>query len=287
MPLVSMKPILVPARRQGYAVGAFNVVDYLTTKAVIRAAEELHAPVIVQVSVKTVRFWGHATLVGWMRELADAASVPVAFHLDHCRDVSFIKGCLEAGWTSVMIDASSLPYEANLALTRQVLALATPAGVSVEAELGEIGGVEDDLAVQEAEARLVDPEKAARFCEALDLAAFAPAIGTAHGIYKSEPRIAFDRLAAIGEGTKVPLALHGGTGLADDVIQRCIGLGCAKVNISTELKHRFIDGFTGYHQAHPREYEPLKVLEEQYQQVLSLFSEKIRQFGSAGRAASV
>jgi len=183
----------------------------------------------------------------------------------------------------VMIDASSFPYEKNRALTRQVVEMAAPTGVSVEAELGEIGGVEDDLVVQQAEARLVDPEKAVRFCEELDLAAFAPAIGTAHGIYKSEPRIAFDRLQAIGERTTVPLALHGGTGLSDEVIQRCIRSGCAKVNISTEVKHRFIDGLVRYHHEHPDEYEPMKGLEAQYQQVRALFLEKIRQFGSAGQ----
>lgn len=285
MPLVNLKPVLDPARRQGYAVAAFNIVDYLTAKAVVRAAEELQAPVIVQVSVKTVRFWGPATLVGWMRELAGPSPVPVVFHLDHCADVEFVKTCIKAGWTSVMIDASALPYETNRSLVRQVIEAASPAGVSVEAEMGEIGGVEDDLVVREADARLVDPEKAVSFCEELDLAAFAPAIGTAHGIYKSEPRIAFDRLQTIHERTKVPLALHGGTGLSDEIIQRCIKLGCAKVNISTEVKHRFIDGLIRHHQAHPDEYEPMKALKVQYQAVMGLFCEKIRQFGGAGKAS--
>jgi ketose-bisphosphate aldolase len=284
MPLVSMGPMLAEARRGGYAVGAFNTVDYASTKATVKASEDLSAPVIVQISVKTITYWSHETIAAWLQELAAPSPVPVALHVDHCKDVEVIRRCIDTGWTSVMIDASALPFEENLAVSRQVVEMATPAGVGVEAELGEIAGVEDDLSVAAEDAHLADPQKALAFCEKLDLAAFAPAIGTAHGVYRGEPRIAFDRLEEICRGTDTPLALHGGTGLSDEIIQRCIGLGCAKINISTQLKHAFIDSFAQYHRANPRDYEPLKVIEAQCQAVKGLVTEKTQQFGGAGKA---
>ena len=285
MALVGMKPMLVTARQEGYAVGAFNPVDYASMKAIVCAAEELDAPVIVQISVKTIVYWSHETIAGWMRELAGRSSTPVAFHLDHCKDLDVIERCIETGWTSVMIDASALPFEENLALSRRVVEMAAPVGVGVEAELGEIVGVEKGPVGDDEDAHLADPEKARAFCEQLDLAAFAPAIGTAHGVYAGEPKIAFDRLEEIYRHTETPFALHGGTGVPDDAIQRCIKLGCAKINISTQLKHAFIDGFAEYRRDNPRDYEPLNLLDAQFQRVQRLIAEKIRQFGGAGSAS--
>ncbi|MBN2327797.1 MAG: class II fructose-bisphosphate aldolase [Candidatus Omnitrophica bacterium] len=279
-----MKPMLAVARRKKYAVGAFNTVDYLSTQAVIHAAEELDAPVIIQFSVKTVKYWGHAALVNWMRELAGNAGIPVAMHLDHCKDVDFIQQCIDAGWTSVMIDASSKPFEENLALSKEVVERASKAGVAVEAELGEIGGVEEDIQVADEDAHLADPEKAVRFCREMDLAVFAPAIGTAHGVYKGEPKIAFDRLEEISRRTGVPLALHGGTGLSDEVFKRCIALGCAKVNISTQLKYVFIDSIVEYNR-NGGAYEPLKALEHQYHKIKEEMGKNILLFGGQGRAS--
>jgi ketose-bisphosphate aldolase len=286
MPLVNLTPILKAAREGRYAVGAFNIVDYNSMLAVVRAAEELEAPVIVQTSVKTVVHWGHEALVTWARQIAGDSPVPVALHLDHCRDVDYCKSCIEAGWTSVMIDASREPYERNLAMTREVVEAAAPEGVSVEAELGRIRGVEDDIEVSEQEAGLADPDKAVEFCEGLGLAAFAPAIGTAHGVYKGEPKVAFDRLEEIARRTGLPIALHGGTGLSDDVFQRCIELGCAKVNISTQLKYAFIDGFCDFHAEH-RQYSPLKVIAAQHERVKREMADNIERFGSAGKASEV
>lgn len=284
MSLVNMTKMLTRAREQQYAVGAFNILDYISMKAVVAAAAELSAPVIVQTSVKTVKFWGAPAMISWMRELAGNSGVPVAIHLDHCKEPKIIRECIEAGWTSVMIDASARPFEENLNLTRQVLEIANPHNVSVEAELGEIGGVEEDIVVADADAHLADPDKAERFCRELPLDCFAPAIGTAHGVYKGEPRIAFDRLAEIARRTRVPLALHGGTGLSDDIFRRCIGLGCAKVNISTQLKHTFIDEFIAYHQSKPTEYEPVKLLAFQFEQLKAQVKEKIEFFGGGGKA---
>jgi ketose-bisphosphate aldolase len=283
MAIETMTRMLRHARTHGYAVGAFNIIDYSSMKAVVRAAEELGAPVIVQTSTKTVNYWGRASLINWFRELAEDSPVPVAIHLDHCKDLDFIKQCLDAGWTSVMFDGSSMPYQENLALTRDVLAMADAAGASVEAELGPIGGVEDDIFVKEVDAHLADPEEAIKFCEGLELGVFAPAIGTAHGIYKGEPKIAFDRIEKIANVTGLPLALHGGTGLGDEVFHRCISLGCAKVNISTQIKHAFIDSFVAYHETH-KEHEPLKPLAAQFDALKQETAEKIKLFGSAGRA---
>ena len=287
MPLASMKQMLAVARRDGWAVAAFNPVDYGSMKAIIAAATSLDAPVIVQTSAKTVKFYGYEPIVDWARELAQACPAPIALHLDHGKDPKMVARCIETGWTSVMIDASDRPYEENLALTKEIVALANKRGVGVEAELGEIGGVEEEIIVAEGKERTADVEQALSFCQEVDLAVFAPAIGTAHGFYKHEPSIAWNVLEAISRQNRTPLALHGGTGLSNEIIQRCIQLGCAKINISTNLKHVFIDSFITYHQEHPQEYEPLKPLAAQAAAVTELASEKIRQFGGTGKAGSV
>ncbi|MBN1509346.1 MAG: class II fructose-bisphosphate aldolase, partial [Sedimentisphaerales bacterium] len=254
-----MSAMLSRAAAGKYAVGAFNVLDYNSTKAVVQAAQELRAPVILQTSAKTVTFWGSRPLMGWATELAASVPVPVALHLDHCKDLDLIRECIDAGWTSVMIDASARPFEENLSLSRRVVEMARPRGVTVEAELGAIVGVEDDIHVKEQESHLADPAQAVEFCAKVQPDCFAPAIGTAHGIYKGEPKIAYHVLEQVASSTDVPIALHGGTGLADEVFKKCIALGCAKVNISTQIKYAFIDGFVGYHNAHNTQYDPLKV----------------------------
>lgn len=280
----SMTLMLQKARDGKYGVGAFNILDYGSFKAVVETANELDAPVIVQTSVKTVKLWGYEAIASWYKELADKADVPIALHVDHCNDIDVIKNCIKAGWTSVMIDASAKPFEENLEISREVVKLATSANVSVEAELGEIGGVEDDLVVAEEEAVLANPAKAKIFCEQLDLAVFAPAIGTAHGFYKGEPKVAFDIIEEIANDTGVPLALHGGTGLADDVFKRCISLGCAKVNISTQLKHTYVNSFIDFKNDHPDLFEPVKFIEYQVSRLKSDVKENIILFGGEGKA---
>ncbi len=284
MPLENIKTMLTAAKGGGYAVGAFNILDYNSTKAVIEAAEHLRAPVIIQTSAKTVIFWGSLPIISWVRELVKRTSVPIALHLDHCKDVQLIAECIDAGWSSVMIDASSKPFEENLDLSKQIVKMARPKNVTVEAELGAIVGVEDDIHVKEQDAHLADPQQAVRFCEEVEPDCFAPAIGTAHGIYKGEPKIAYDRLEEIAGKTDVPLALHGGTGLADAVFKKCISLGCAKVNISTQLKYAFIDGFVAYHNAHSTQYDPLRVIAAQFDALKAAVIENINLFGSAGKA---
>jgi ketose-bisphosphate aldolase len=283
MALENMRAMLAKAAAGRYGVGAFNILDYNSAKAVVQTAEELAAPVILQTSAKTVTFWGCRTLVGWVADLAGRAKAPVALHLDHCKDLSLIRECIETGWTSVMIDASAKPFEENLSLTRQVVEMARPKDVTVEAELGAIVGVEDDIHVKEQDSHLADPRQALEFCTRVRLDCFAPAIGTAHGIYKGEPKIAYHVLEEVATSTGVPIALHGGTGLSDGVFRRCIALGCAKVNISTQIKYAFIDGFVGYHNAHNTQYDPLKVLQAQFDEMKKAIVGNIKLFGSAGK----
>lgn len=284
MALVGIREMLLAAKEETYAVGAFNIVDYNSLLAVVRAGEELSSPVIVQTSVKTVLFWGCSTLLSWVKEVAENSPVPIALHLDHCKDLEVIRQCIETGWTSVMIDASAKPFHENLATSRQVVEMATPAGVDVEAELGKIGRVAEDSGSDQ-DSHLVDVEEAVAFCTELNLAAFAPAIGTLHGMYRGEPKIAFDRLEEIARRVDVPIALHGGTGLSDDVFRKCISLGCAKINISTQLKYAFVDGFVEYHNAHNEEYNPLKVIAAQFDRIQNEMAEKMKLFGSAGRVS--
>ena len=284
MAIANMRQMLQEARQGQYAVGAFNILDYNSMRAVVDAAAELQAPVIIQTSVKTVVFWGCEPIIQWYRQLAGAVSVPVAIHLDHCKDLDVIRQCIKHGWTSVMIDASAKPFTENLALTQQVAEMAALKDITVDAEMGAIVGVEDDIHVKEQDAHLADPDEALRFCEAVSLDCFAPAIGTAHGIYKGEPRVDFERLDKIARGTGLPLALHGGTGLPDEVFRRAIALGCAKVNISTSLKHVFIDSFDEYRREHGAEYEPIKVIARQLEALREKVSGFVRLFGGQGKA---
>ncbi|MCK4967137.1 class II fructose-bisphosphate aldolase [bacterium] len=283
MALESMKEMLCDAKEKKYAVGAFNILDYNSMKAVVCAAEETQSPIIVQTSVITVQLWGAETMMSWAKEICSESKIPVAIHLDHCKDIAVIKECIDAGWTSVMIDASSKPFDENLSITRQVAALAENRGVSVEAELGEIGGVEDDISVSDEDAHLANLDKAEKFCNEVSLDCFAPAVGTAHGVYKGEPKIDFNRIEEIAKRTNLPLALHGGTGLSDEVFLKCISLGCAKINISTLLKYAFIDSFIDYYNSNKTEYNPLNEIKAQFNKVKNTVTEKLRLFGSVGK----
>lgn len=286
MPLVSMAPMLREARRARYGIAAYNMIDYNSARSIIDGATEAEAPVIVQVSVKTVKHWGYKPVASWVRSLAEDAPVPVALHLDHCTDAEVIRRCIDAGWTSVMFDGSKLPFKENLAQSSQVYRMAQDAGVGLEAEIGAIGGVEDDKVVGEDQAMLADLDECVEFCAAMpDLAVFAPAIGTAHGFYKGQPKVAYDLLERITDAIAIPIALHGGTGLSDDTFHRCIGLGCGKVNISTMHKRLFIDGFVHLKAEKPSLEEPLPFIQAQHAAMKADVVQMIRTFGSAGRAA--
>ena len=284
MPLVNMKPLLRDAMDNGYAVAAFNLVDYGSTRGMVEAAESLGPPVICQTSAKTIQYWSHKEIVSWVRTAAEDSPVPVVLHLDHCKDLEMIEACAKAGWTSIMIDASELPFDENLELSKRVRDIADKYGVGMEAELGQIMGVEDDEHVAEEDSVLTDPEDARKFCDALDLSAFACAVGTAHGFYRGEPKVDFDRIERINKATRTPMALHGGTGLSDETFEKAIARGSAKVNISTNLKHVFVQSFVDYHRKNPDDFEPLRVIDAQYKACRDLFAGFIEKFGGKGRA---
>ena len=285
MGVVSLKEILEPAFEQRYGVGAFNIVDDLTMAAVLDAAVEAKSPVIVQVSVKTVKMWGAKLVRQMFVEMASQRPVPATLHLDHCPDVSIIKTCFEAGWNSALFDASNLSYEENLRQTKEVVAMARRHGAGVEGELEAVRGIEDEVG-SESEGELVPVDKCVEFVQATGIDCFAPAIGTAHGLYKTEPTINFDRVAQIVSRVSTPIVLHGGTGLSESTFHRLIGSGCAKVNISTMLKITFADGFRTYLESKPKEYDPLKLLKAVHSNVVSMAKGFMEIFGSAGKSGS-
>ncbi|MGZ9164589.1 MAG: class II fructose-bisphosphate aldolase [Anaerolineales bacterium] len=266
MSIVNAKEIMVEAAKEGYAIGAFNITDLLQFEAVIDAAIEKKSPVIVQTSVKPSKFLGTNMMVAIYRTLASSAPVPVCLHLDHCTEIDYCKKCADAGYTNIMIDASKQSYEENIRQTREVVDYCHKVGnISVEGELGTVGGVEDQIKVAEDEAQLANPQQSVEFVERTGLDIFAPAIGTAHGVYKTKnPKIDFERLGIIhkmlnSNGIKTPVVVHGGTGLPEDYIKKLLAAGGAKFNVSTELKHTLIDAKFEYISAHRDEYDPGKI----------------------------
>ncbi len=266
MSIVNAKEIMIPAAKEGWAVGAFNVTDLLQFEAVIDAAIETKSPVMVQTSVKPSQFLGTDMMVAIYRTLAEKAPVPVVLHLDHCTEIDYCKKCADAGYTNIMIDASKQSYEENIRQTKEVVDYCHSVGnISVEGELGTVGGVEDQIKVAEDEAQLANPEQSVEFVQRTGVDIFAPAIGTAHGVYKTKnPKIDTERMATIhkmlnGGGVKTPLVVHGGTGLPEDTIKKLLAAGGAKFNVSTELKRVLIDAKYEYISAHREEYDPGKL----------------------------
>ena len=283
MVLTSMKDMLKKAQAGKYAVGAFNIVDENSTAAVIQAAEELKSPVIIQTSVKTVKLYGAKPIAAWTHALASSSQIPVALHLDHCKEIDVLRECVEAGWTDVMFDGSALPFEENLTKTKEAVSIAHPRGVGVEGELGAIVGVEDEIHVKEQEAHLADPDQSEKFVNETGIDFFAPAIGTAHGIYNGEPKIDFDLLCEIAKRVGIPIAIHGGTGLSKEVFDKCIYLGGAKVNVSTQIKHTYKDSYEKYFKENPEDYEPVKVVKYVREEIKKTVKEFIKIFGSGGK----
>jgi len=266
MSIVNAKEIMIPAAKEGWAVGAFNVTDLIQFEAVIDAAIEKRTPVIVQTSVKPSQFLGTQMMVNIFRTLAESAPVPVCLHLDHSTSIDYCKKCADTGYTNIMIDASKQSYEENIRQTKEVVDYCHAiGGISVEGELGTVGGVEDQIKVAEDEAQLANPEQSVEFVERTGVDIFAPAIGTAHGVYKTKnPKIDFERMAIIhkmlnSNGIKTPLVVHGGTGLPDDYVAKLLAAGGAKFNVSTELKHTLLDAKWEYLNAHRDEYDPGKL----------------------------
>jgi tagatose 1,6-diphosphate aldolase GatY/KbaY len=291
MSIANAREITLRAAEGKYAVGAFNVTNLIQLEGVVDAAVEMKSPVIIQTSVKPSKFLGPEVMVSIYRAIAASAPVPLCLHLDHCTEIAHCKACADAGYTNIMIDASKQSFEVNMAQTREVVEYCHTVGdVSVEGELGTVGGVEDQIKVAEDEAQLANPEQAVQFVEQTGVDIFAPAIGTAHGVYKTKnPRIDFERLGQInrilnGRGVKTPLVVHGGTGLPADYITRLIEMGGAKFNVSTELKHTLIDSGFGYVSAHRDEYDPGKVDIAVRDAIRKAVVGWIQRLGSAGKA---
>ena len=284
MSVVSMQEILADAFEKRYGVAAFNMVNDLTMEGILAAAEIVKAPVIVQVSLKTVKVMGAKLIQLMFSEMAGRVGIPATLHLDHCPDIGVIEECLEAGWNSVLFDGSLLSYDENLNKTKQVVAMAKKHGAAVEGELEVVKGIEDGIGSEE-EGMIVPLEKALEFIRETGIHFFAPAIGTAHGQYKGEPKINFERVSEITSAEPIPLVIHGGTGLSDDVFRELISRGAVKVNISTYLKITLADSFRKYLNAHPDEYNPMKLFAAVREDVVEMAGKFMKTFGSEGKAA--
>ena len=291
MAIVNAKEILLKATREKYSVGAFNVTNIIQMEAVVEAAVNKKAPLIIQTSVTPSRFLDPRVFVAVYRALAESAPIPICLHLDHCTDVDYCKRCADAGYTNIMIDASKQVFAENLRQTKEVCDYCHGIGnISVEGELGTVSGVEDQIKVAEDEAALCNPEKAVEFVEKTGIDLLAPAIGTAHGIYKTEnPKLDLERLSRIaglinGKVPRVPLVIHGGTGLKEEVVKKLVALGGSKFNVSTELKHTLIDTGYEYISAHREEYNPGKIDSAVKKAIMKNIEDWIEILGCAGKA---
>ena len=291
MSIVNAKEIMLEAAEGKYAIGAFNVTNLIQFEAVVQAAIDKKAPVIVQTSVKPSKFLNREVLVAIYRKLAESAPIPIYMHLDHCTDIDYCKQCADSGYTNIMIDASKQTFEENIRQTREVVEYCHSVGnISVEGELGTVSGVEDQVKVAEDEAQLANPAQSIEFVERTGVDIFAPAIGTAHGVYKTKnPKVDFERLGKInqmlnGGGVKTPLVVHGGTGLPEDYIQRLIEMGGAKFNVSTELKHTLIDTTYNYISEKRAEYDPGKIDAAVSDAIRKVVAHWMDMLGCAGKA---
>jgi len=281
MSIVNAKEILIEAARGNYAIGAFNITDLIQLEGVVDAAVEKKSP----------KFLGTDVMVAIYKTIAASAPIPICLHLDHCTEVDYCKKCADAGYTNIMIDASKQSFEENIRQTKEVVDHCHKVGnISVEGELGTVSGVEDQVKVAENEAALANPVQSVEFVARTGLDLFAPAIGTAHGVYKTKnPKVDFERLAKInqllnGKTIKTPLVVHGGTGLPEDYIQKLIAAGGAKFNVSTELKRTLIDAKYEYITANRQEYDPGKVDVAARDAIRKAVGHWIDMLGSAGKA---
>ena len=313
MPYTPTKDILEKANKEGYAVGAFNINNLEFLQAIIEAAEEENSPVIIATSEGAIKYMGAGDphrgtkiIVNMVRAFADTVSVPVALHLDHGRNFEYIMSALRAGYTSVMIDASHLPFKENLKETKKIVEIAHALGVSVEGELGKLKGIEDNIV--ERESVLVDPEEAKIFVEKTDLDFLAPAIGTSHGAFKfkGEPVLDFERLRKVKENTGgIPLVLHGASmvpqdlvtlaneygaeikgakGIPEEMLKEAIKLGINKINIDTDLRITFNAGIRKTLSEKKSEIDPRKILKPVFEMVKETVKKRMRIFGSSGEA---
>lgn len=282
--LLTGKELLLDAQKNKYAVGAFNINNMEVVQAIIRAAEELNSPVILQASQGGLKYAGVEYIAALGKLAGRNTKVPVALHLDHGTDFDQVMQCIRHGFTSVMIDGSRFPLEENIAFTKRVVDIAHAVGVTVEAELGKIGGTEDHITVSEKDATFTDPQEAKRFVEETGVDYLAIAVGTAHGVYKGEPKLDFDRIKEIRDIIDIPLVLHGSSGVPRESLERAISLGISKINIDTDIRLGFSNAVKDFIVNNPDEIDPRKILAPGTKAMTEIIKEKIDIFGSANKA---
>jgi fructose-bisphosphate aldolase, class II len=285
VPVVSLKDIVDPALEQRYGVPAINIFNDISLAGVLEAAVAERSPLIVQTSVKTVRSVGSRVLHAMWTSMTAGIEVPVSLHLDHCPDRAVITECLEVGWNSVLFDASQLPVAENQRQTVEVVAEARRYGAHVEGEIESITGVEDGVG-SDAESARQTLDVSVGFITETGVDVFAPAIGNAHGVYRSTPTLDAQRVTDVVEATGVPCALHGGSGLTDEQFRDLIARGCAKVNISTALKRQFMQSSLGYLRgAEQRDkWDPPSLFASVQADTVEMTAALMHTFGSAGKA---
>jgi tagatose 1,6-diphosphate aldolase GatY/KbaY len=283
MPIQTTTAMLTQARANGYAVGAFNVENMEMVQAVIAAAEELRAPVILQTTPGTLGYASVSLFAAMIAAEAREASVPVAIHLDHGDSFELAAQAVRAGYTSVMYDGSRHSYEQNVAISSQVTAMCHAMGLPVELELGTVGGKEDTLVSDGVQ--YTDPAQAVEFVAATKADSLAVAIGTAHGVYKGTPQLDVDRLSEIAKVVSLPLVLHGSSGLSDEAVAECVVRGIAKVNFATELRAAYVGACREFLAANPGAIDPKKMGIPARKAVTEQVKSRIQVIGSVGKAA--
>lgn len=281
MSLSTTMAMLADAQQNGYAIGAFNIENMEMAQAVIAAAEEMRAPVIVQTTPSTVRYASLDLYLANVAAIAKNAKVPVAMHLDHGDSFGLAVRAIRAGYTSIMIDGSHSSFDDNISVTKRVVEVAAPNGIPVEAELGKVGGKEDDL--DGGNGGYTNPQDAKEFVEKTGLSSLAVAIGTAHGVYSVTPKLDIDRLREIRKLVDVPLVLHGASGLDDNDVIACIKEGIRKVNFATELRIAFSDGVKEVLSKHPDTFDPKKYGAAGRERVKQLVIDRIKICGCQDR----
>lgn len=282
MALVTSKEMLLKAQKEGYAVGAFNVENMEMVLAVIEAAEEANAPVMLQTTPSTVRYASVDMFFAMVHARAKTSTVPVCLHLDHGTDFELDKAAIEAGYTSVMIDGSHDSFEDNIKKTKEVVDFAKTNGIPVEAELGKVGGKEDDL---ESEGNgNTDPEEAKIFVEETKVDSLAIGIGTAHGFYVGTPVLDKELVSKVKEIVDVPLVLHGASGLSDEDVMECVKRGMCKVNFATELRVAYTDAMKKLYEEDPGTFDPKKFGVKSMEAVKELVKSRMKVCGCVGKA---
>lgn len=281
--ILSTRAMLLKAQQEGYAVPAFNIHNMETLQVVVETAAEMGSPVIIAGTPSTITYAGAEYIKAMAEVAAEKYNIPIAIHLDHFEDVEEIKHDIDAGFRSCMIDASKEAFENNIATVKEVVDYAHRFDCTVEAELGKLGGQEDDLVVDAKDAMYTNPKDAVDFVKATGVDSLAVAIGTAHGLYKGEPKLDFERLQEIRSMVDVPLVLHGASDVPDELVQKAISLGICKVNIATDLKIPFSDAVKEYFNEHPEANDPRKYMTPGKEAMKKIVQHKINVCGSANR----